>query len=70
MQTKQLTGKGVVTYKNNDKYEGDWHEGVRQGNGTLWVFKGGRYHVRYAGEWANDLPQVRGTAAGASRAAN
>jgi hypothetical protein len=53
------TGKGVVTYKNGDKYEGDWREGVRHGNGTLWVFKGGKYHVRYSGEWVNDLPQVR-----------
>jgi hypothetical protein len=49
----------VVTYKNGDKYEGDWREGVRHGNGTLWVFKGGKYHVRYSGEWVNDLPQVR-----------
>lgn len=52
------TGKGVVTYKNGDKYEGDWQDGYRHGNGTLWVFRDGKYYVRYSGDWDQDLPHV------------
>lgn len=47
-----------MTYKNGDKYEGDWQENYRHGNGTLWVFRDGKYHIRYSGEWAEDLPDV------------
>jgi hypothetical protein len=52
------TGKGVVTYKNGDKYEGAWQNGSRHGIGTLWVLNQGKYHIRYSGDWASDLPHV------------
>jgi hypothetical protein len=52
-------GKGTVVYKNGDKYEGDWNTGLRHGLGTLWIFKEGKYIVRYNGEWRNDAPTVR-----------
>jgi hypothetical protein len=45
-------------YKNGDKYEGDWALGFRHGLGTLWVFRGSKYMVKYNGEWNNDMPEV------------
>ncbi len=51
-------GKGTVIYKNGDKYEGDWENGMRSGLGTLWLFRDGKYVVRYNGQWANDKPSV------------
>lgn len=51
-------GKGTVIYKNGDKYEGDWAQGLRHGLGTLWLYKKGKYVVRYNGEWRNDAPSV------------
>lgn len=53
-----LTGKGTVIYKNGDKYEGDWASDVRHGLGTLWIYKDGKYKVRYNGEWRDDVPWV------------
>ena len=52
-------GKGTIIYKNNDKYEGDWANDMRHGLGTLWIFKDGKYVVRYNGDWRNDRPTVR-----------
>jgi hypothetical protein len=48
----------VVTYKNGDKYGGEWRNGKRHGNGTLWVLQDGKYNVRYSGDWLDDLPEV------------
>ena len=45
-------------YKNGDKYEGDWANDLRHGLGTLWIYKGGKYVVRYNGEWREDQPTV------------
>ncbi len=47
-----------MVYKNGDKYEGDWAQDVRHGLGTLWLFRDGKYVVRYNGEWRNDQPNV------------
>jgi hypothetical protein len=49
----------VVTYKNGDRYGGSWQGGRRHGVGTLWVLRSGTYRVRYSGDWAHDLPDVR-----------
>lgn len=51
-------GKGTVIYKNGDKYEGDWASDTRHGLGTLWIFRDGKYKVRYNGEWREDQPTV------------
>jgi hypothetical protein len=48
----------VLTYKNGDKYEGDWQDGFRHGNGALWIFKEGKYYLKYEGGWAYDKPAV------------
>lgn len=53
-----LAGKGTVIYKSGDKYEGDWREDTRHGLGTLWVYKEGKYRVRYHGNWVDDAPAV------------
>lgn len=47
-----------MTYKNGDRYGGEWQDGKRHGNGTLWVLQEGRYKVRYSGDWQHDLPEV------------
>jgi hypothetical protein len=54
-----------VTYKNGDKYGGEWQHGKRHGNGTLWVLQEGKYNVRYSGDWQHDLPEVGGAACAA-----
>lgn len=51
-------GKGTVVYKNGDKYEGDWSNDLRHGLGTLWIYRKGKYIVRYNGEWRDDQPVV------------
>jgi hypothetical protein len=50
----------VFTYRNGDKYEGSWQNGRRHGSGTLWVLRGGKFHARFSGGWANDVPEVGG----------
>ncbi len=50
-----------MVYKNGDKYEGDWAYDLRHGLGTLWIYKGGKYVVRYNGEWRDDQPTGHGT---------
>lgn len=47
-----------MVYKNGDKYEGDWANDLRHGLGTLWIYKAGKYIVRYNGEWREDQPTV------------
>ena len=37
---------------------GDWAEGLRHGQGTLWVRVGGRFMARYRGGWCLDHPEV------------
>lgn len=44
-------GKGVLHYKNADKYEGEFANDVRSGHGTYWVYESGKYRVEYSGSW-------------------
>jgi hypothetical protein len=48
----------VLTYKNGDKYEGDFAEGMRHGNGAMWRYRAGKYILEYEGGWAQDKPHV------------
>jgi hypothetical protein len=41
----------IKKFTNGDKYEGDWEDGMKNGEGTLSYANGGRYK----GEWVNDL---------------
>ena len=45
-----LEGKGIMIYKNGDKYDGDWVNGKREGKGIMTYSNGGKYD----GEWKND----------------
>lgn len=55
-----------MTYKNGDRYGGEWQDGKRHGNGTLWVLQEGRHKVRYSGDWQHDLPEVSGVSGAAA----
>ncbi|CAF1223244.1 unnamed protein product [Rotaria sp. Silwood1] len=41
----------VIKSPNGDRYEGDWEDDMKNGEGTLYYADGGKYE----GEWANDL---------------
>eukprot|EP01034_Spumella_vulgaris_P030912 gene30912-38203_t len=45
--TSIITGSGVCTYQNKDRYEGSFVDGVRKGHGVLTLWSGDRY----SGEW-------------------
>lgn len=39
------------TYKNGNRYEGEWKGGKKDGQGTFWI-KSGKYYIRkYKGSW-------------------
>ena len=42
--------KGVKTWINGDKYEGDFEDGKISGNGVFHPINGDKYH----GEWKNN----------------
>ena len=43
-------GKGVYTYSNGDKYEGDWFNGYKPGKGVYTYSNGDKYE----GDWVNN----------------
>lgn len=50
-----------MVYSCGDKYEGEWAQDVREGQGTLWkALRGGRFRVQYHGQWRDDRPEGRG----------
>ena len=51
-------GKGVITYPNGDKYVGEWKDGLRNGQGTIFFNEG---NTKYVGEWKDDKFNVQGT---------
>ena len=36
----RFSGMGVYTWKNGEKYDGHWHQGYRNGNGTMYYKNG------------------------------
>ncbi|GHU28950.1 2-isopropylmalate synthase [Bacilli bacterium] len=50
-------GKGVRTYKNGDKYEGEWKDGKKEGKGVM-TYADGRV---YDGEWKGGNRNGQGT---------
>jgi len=57
------TGYGVQVYPSGDKFEGQWQEGLRHGEGTLWAPVGKAQKLRkiYVGGWRNDKRHGKGT---------
>ena len=49
--SRNYTGRASVTYANQDRYEGDFKDGLREGNGTYTYFKEEGPGNRYEGEW-------------------
>lgn len=49
-KTYHRHGKGVMTYRNGDVYEGEWVSNRRNGNGTMRYASG----ERYQGQWKDD----------------
>lgn len=61
-EDNKKAGFGIQVYKNGDKYEGGWREGLREGQGTLWVPDAKKnLRRRYTGDWVKDKKQGRGT---------
>ena len=55
--------RGVMTYVNKDKYDGEWADGMRSGKGVYYYEDGNTlklkllflyFYCKYEGEWAND----------------
>ena len=49
--------KEVITYENEEIYDGEWKDGLKEGKGTLTSPDGGKYE----GEWKNDKMEGQGT---------
>jgi len=47
-----------MVYKNGEKYEGEWVRDLREGIGSFFALKEGKYKLKYFGEWKNDQPMV------------
>ena len=59
--SRKLHGYGVMQYYNGNRYEGDWVQGKRQGQGTLtWENLQVEGKERYKGAWYNDKYHGRG----------
>ena len=50
------SGFGIMTYENQDVYEGKWFNGVRDGNGVLTSANGDVY----SGSWKNNMKSGKG----------
>lgn len=54
---EKIHGQGEMIFGNEDKYVGNYHQGVRQGKGKYtW-----KNHDYYDGEWSNDKMNGQGT---------
>ena len=57
-RTHHRHGRGVMTYRNGDVYDGEWNANRRQGQGTMKYESG----EKYVGTWESDERNGRGTA--------
>jgi hypothetical protein len=48
---------GVMTSPNEERYQGDWQEDKKQGQGIYYYPNG----EKYDGEWINDQREGKGT---------
>ena len=52
--SENYTGKAQVQYPNGDQYDGDFKNGVREGEGTMVYGESGN---KYEGQWKNNLKE-------------
>ena len=50
--SENYTGKAQVQYPNGDQYDGDFKNGIREGEGTMTYGETGN---KYEGEWKNNM---------------
>lgn len=50
-------GKGIYTYNNGLRYQGNYKDGVKQGHGTIFNHDNS---ISYEGEFDEDLPHGKG----------
>lgn len=53
-------GSGIHVYRDGNRYEGEWKNGKKEGQGTFWVAKEGRYNAMYRGTWKSGKWHVSG----------
>lgn len=53
MMNGEMDGRGTITYKSGNKYEGEFRRDCKEGQGT-YFFSDGRKHE---GGWRNDKKQ-------------
>ena len=54
MKNDKREGKGIMYYKDGEKYDGEWKNGLFEGKG-IYYFKNGN---RYEGEFKNDNMEI------------
>ena len=54
---EESSGEWTCTYADGARYEGEWRDGNRHGNGTFWYANGGRYE----GDWRDGNRHGYGT---------
>lgn len=54
---KKAHGRGLLRYREGDKYEGEWEDGLRHGQGEYFSKASG---AKYEGEYQNDVKHGRG----------
>ncbi|MCO5574424.1 hypothetical protein L7F22_028209, partial [Adiantum nelumboides] len=52
---------GIHTYRSGDRYEGQWRNGKKEGQGTFWVAVDGKYKASYRGAWKGGKWHGKGT---------
>ena len=49
-----MNGHGIFTYKNGNKYDGNWKDDKREGKGTGFYYKNGKLYYIMKGNWINN----------------
>ncbi|PRP68141.1 MORN repeat-containing protein [Nonlabens agnitus] len=57
VKRKKANGYGIAILDSGSRYEGEWHNGLRHGNGTFYWIDG----EHYEGEYVNDVRSGLGT---------
>ena len=53
LETVKKNGHGTLTFANGNKYEGEWRDGKRNGQGTLYTKNFFGIKITKQGQWRN-----------------